>query len=222
MKISSKWQHFRFSEDDNHIRWTTRHEFQCAQDNNKLLSICSSVHQENNMGLKLAAFIFALIATGIAYIFLVPPTLEPVNMEPGWWGPGEKKEDDVTIKPMTIKIPDADIKDLMRRLEATRFGSDLEDGNFEYGFQTEYMKTVRQYWLTNFDWRKQEAVLNQLKHFTTQIEGIDVHFMRILPKKKGNAMNKFIVCAIKYRFINRYDKQGSLAEGVACTRRCSH
>ena len=134
------------------------------------------------MGLKLVAAIFAI---GIAYIFLIPPTLEPIKMEPRWWGPGEKKGDDVTIKPMTITIPDADIKDLKRQLEATRFGSDLEDGTFEYGFQTEYMKTVLEHWLKKFDWRKQEAILNQFKHFTTQIEGINVHFMRVLPMKKG-------------------------------------
>ena len=152
---------------------------------NKSHSTCFSVHQKYKMGLKLVAFIFALIAIGIAYILLAPPTLEPVDKEPQWWGTGEKKVDDVTIKPMTIKIPDADIKDLKRRLEATRFGSDLEDGTFEYGFQTEYMKTVREHWLKKFDWRKQEAILNQFKHFTTQIEGIDVHFMRVMPKKKG-------------------------------------
>ena len=172
------------------------------------------------MGWKLVALIPVLIAIGIAYIFLVPPTLEPVNNEPQWWGPGEKKDDDVTIKPMTIKIPDADIKDLKRRLEATRFGSDLEDGTFEYGFQTEFMKTVREHWVKKFDWRKQEAILNQFNHFTTQIEGIDVYFMRVLPKKKGKVTWTIKSMRLHYIWTTLYDIYVSAGRGYHDSCRC--
>ena len=132
------------------------------------------------------AIIVVLLAIVIAYVFLSSPALQTVDMKPRWWGPGENTQnDDVTITPMTISIPDDDIRDLKRRLQETRFGSDLENGTFEYGFQTEFMKTVHSYWLNEFDWRKQEALLNTYSHSTTIIEGIDVHFMRAMPKTTG-------------------------------------
>ena len=49
------------------------------------------------------------------------------------------------------------------------------------------MKKVVNYWQKDFDWRKQERLLNKFDHFKTRIEGLDVHFIHAKPKKpKGN------------------------------------
>ena len=78
------------------------------------------------------------------------------------------------------------IKDLHSRLENTRFVEPLNDRNdFEDGFNGDYLKKIVQYWRNNYDWKKQVNQLNSHSQFTTQIEGLNVHFVRIKPL--GNA-----------------------------------
>ena len=43
------------------------------------------------------------------------------------------------------------------------------------------MKNLVDYWKNSFDWRKQEQTLNQYDHFVTNIEGLDIHFLRAHP-----------------------------------------
>jgi hypothetical protein len=74
---------------------------------------------------------------------------------------------------------------MQARLQKTRIGigEDLVDGDFRYGFQANFMKdVVVPHWLNKFNWRKQEAILNKYPHFTTNIEGISVHFQQAKPK----------------------------------------
>lgn len=68
----------------------------------------------------------------------------------------------------------------------------LEDVGFEYGFNADYLiNDVASYWMTSFDWRKQEKMLNDvLPQFTTKMDGLDVHFAHIKPK---NAKNKRVL-----------------------------
>lgn len=60
----------------------------------------------------------------------------------------------------------------------------LEGIGFQYGFNVEVLKTVRDYWLNKYDWRKQEAYLNTFPHFKTNIGGLDIHFIHSKPSSK--------------------------------------
>ena len=59
------------------------------------------------------------------------------------------------------------------------------DGGWQYGTNLSYLKNFSNYWVNNFDWRKQENKLNQFKHFKTKIDGIDIHFIH----EKGSGEN---------------------------------
>jgi len=74
------------------------------------------------------------------------------------------------------------IKSDLTRLKAVNVKS-LEESNFEYGFNPDYLITVvAPYWLEVFDWKKQEAKLNEiLPQFKTSIDGLDIHFAHIKP-----------------------------------------
>lgn len=84
---------------------------------------------------------------------------------------------DPSIKPFTIAIPDRDIQDLKTRLAMTRFPDQIPDTGWDYGTDTVYLKELVDYWQNDFDWREQERALNEFDQFTTDIEGLQVHFI---------------------------------------------
>jgi microsomal epoxide hydrolase len=47
------------------------------------------------------------------------------------------------------------------------------------------MKNLVDYWKNSFDWRKQERILNQYDQFVTNIEGLDIHFLRVHPMDRN-------------------------------------
>uniref|UniRef100_A0A1I7Y971 EHN domain-containing protein n=1 Tax=Steinernema glaseri TaxID=37863 RepID=A0A1I7Y971_9BILA len=97
----------------------------------------------------------------------------------------QKHPDNTAIKAFNINVPETTLQDLKRRLEQSRLGHQtLEDVNsFEYGFNSKYLLEVKDYWLKKYDWRKHEAILNSFPQFTTEIEGLNIHFLRVEPPK---------------------------------------
>jgi pimeloyl-ACP methyl ester carboxylesterase len=83
------------------------------------------------------------------------------------------------IKPFHIDIPQADLDDLARRLDAVRWPDELPGVGWDYGVPLGYLKELAGHWRTGFDWRAQEKLLNDLPHFTTEIDGQHVHFVHV-------------------------------------------
>lgn len=63
------------------------------------------------------------------------------------------------------------LQDLYTRIDQTRPVPSLEDSQFNYGFNSQYLQKVVSYWRHDFDWRGQVDKLNQYSHFKTNIEG---------------------------------------------------
>src|ERR671930_2518039 len=83
------------------------------------------------------------------------------------------------IRPFHVEIPEEQLADLRRRIEATRLPSrELVDDRSQ-GVQLETIQELARYWATDYDWRKAEARLNALPQFTTEIDGVDVHFIHV-------------------------------------------
>lgn len=80
------------------------------------------------------------------------------------------------VRPYTIDIPQTDLDDLRRRLEATRWAPDLPGTGWSRGVPTAYLRELVDHWTGAYDWRRQEAALNRLPQFTTEIDGATVHF----------------------------------------------
>ncbi|KAH7730307.1 Protein W01A11.1 [Aphelenchoides avenae] len=137
------------------------------------------------MGIKAVVFFGALsvLAYGIFNHFSKPATKVTVP-DNGYFGRGNPKPDDTSIKPFKIHVPDETLQDLKTRLKNARFGHEqLEDvRNFEYGFNLKTLLKFRDYWANEYDWRKWEKVLNDFPQYTTEIEGLKVHFIHIKPQ----------------------------------------
>ncbi|OBB97483.1 epoxide hydrolase [Mycolicibacterium peregrinum] len=84
---------------------------------------------------------------------------------------------DPLIKPFRIAIPDADLEDLKQRLNRTRWPEAECVEDWTQGIPLEYTKELAAYWANEYDWRAREAALNRFDHFTTEIDGLDIHFI---------------------------------------------
>ena len=81
------------------------------------------------------------------------------------------------IEPYRIRIPDAALDDLRRRLAATRWPDQIEGSGWEYGSELGYVKELVGHWRDKFDWRAAEAELQRFEHFHTRIDAQDIHFV---------------------------------------------
>ena len=86
---------------------------------------------------------------------------------------------DAQIQPFRIDIPQADLDDLADRLGRTRWPDELPGVGWTRGVPLGYLKDLAAYWRDGYDWRKQEARLNQLPQFTTTIDGANLHFLHV-------------------------------------------
>lgn len=94
---------------------------------------------------------------------------------------------DETIRPFQFHATDEALADLRQRIAATKWpGRELVKDDTQ-GVQLATMQKLAQYWSTEYDWRKVEARLNALPQFTTNIDGVDIHFIHVRSKNK-NAM----------------------------------
>ena len=83
------------------------------------------------------------------------------------------------IRPFHIDIPEEELADLRSRIAATRFPSEELVGDRSQGVQLRTMQALARYWATDYDWRKVEARLNALPQFTTEIDGVEIHFIHV-------------------------------------------
>ncbi|HYZ06777.1 MAG TPA: epoxide hydrolase N-terminal domain-containing protein [Rubrobacter sp.] len=89
------------------------------------------------------------------------------------------------IRPFRIEVPQADLDDLRQRLARTRWPDELPGVGWSRGVPLGYLKDLADYWANGFDWRGQEAKLNELPQFTTEIDGQNVHFVHVRSPKPG-------------------------------------
>jgi len=88
-------------------------------------------------------------------------------------------ETDTEIRPFHLEIPEEQIDDLRRRIAQTRWPTKELVADRSQGVQLRTMQELARYWATDYDWRKAEARLNALQQFTTEIEGVDIHFIHV-------------------------------------------
>ena len=86
------------------------------------------------------------------------------------------------IRPFRIEIPQRDLDDLTARLDRSRWpdplqGVDPEDRS--RGIPQPDLAELVENWRSRYDWRTQEAGLNEYPQFTTQIDGQDLHFVHV-------------------------------------------
>ena len=83
------------------------------------------------------------------------------------------------IRPFRIEVPEEQLAELRRRLAATRWPSRELVADRSQGVQLATIQALARYWATDYDWRACEARLNALPQFTTEIDGVDIHFIHV-------------------------------------------
>jgi pimeloyl-ACP methyl ester carboxylesterase len=83
------------------------------------------------------------------------------------------------IQTFHVDIPDEELAELRRRIAATRWPTKELVEDRSQGVQLAPLQKLARYWETDYDWRKAEAKLNALPQFTTEIDGVDIHFIHV-------------------------------------------
>jgi microsomal epoxide hydrolase len=106
--------------------------------------------------------------------------------------------DNPAIVPYKVNVPLTDILDLKLRLSMARLGtpqlSDVKD--FTWGVNKPTLIDYKNYWQNQFSWKKQEKKLNSLPQFTTEIEGLKIHFVHSKAAKNSNYTTIVPICLV--------------------------
>jgi pimeloyl-ACP methyl ester carboxylesterase len=86
------------------------------------------------------------------------------------------------IRPFQVNVPEAELTDLRRRIQATKFPERETVPDATQGVQLATVQALAKYWSTEYDWRKCQASLNALPQFITEIDGLDIHFIHVRSK----------------------------------------
>jgi epoxide hydrolase len=89
------------------------------------------------------------------------------------------------ITPYRVDVPQGALDDLLDRLGRTRWPDELPGVGWDLGVPLDYLKGLAEYWATTYDWRGQEAALNEFAQFTTVIDDQNIHFLHVRSPEPG-------------------------------------
>jgi pimeloyl-ACP methyl ester carboxylesterase len=83
------------------------------------------------------------------------------------------------VLPFRVEVPEAELDDLRRRLEATRWPERETVEDWSQGVPLAYIQDLCEYWRTGYSWRRLEQQLNAIPQFRTEIDGVAIHFLHV-------------------------------------------
>jgi len=86
------------------------------------------------------------------------------------------------IRPFHVSFPEAELTELRRRVNATRWPERETVTDATQGVQLATVQKLADYWGKDYEWSKCEAKLKALPHFITEIDGLDFHFIHVRSK----------------------------------------
>ena len=89
------------------------------------------------------------------------------------------------VRPFHVNVPEADLTELRRRINATKWPERETVTDASQGVQLATTQALARYWATEYDWRKIEARMNALPQFITEIDGLDIHFIHVRSKHEN-------------------------------------
>src|SRR5262245_45855486 len=119
---------------------------------------------------------------GIGFIALAVTTFLALSSLPA-----AAEHDATAIRPFRVNIPEKELVELRRRIEATRWPTRELVKDRSQGVQLATLRELARYWTTDYDWRKCEARLNALPQFTTEIDGVKIHFIHVPARERDAA-----------------------------------
>src|SRR5512132_3180528 len=92
-------------------------------------------------------------------------------------GTQQTSSDNTTVRAFQVGFPEAELSELRRRVNATRWPERETVTDDSQGMPLAMMQELAGYWGTDYDWGKCEGTLNALPNFITEIDGLDIHFI---------------------------------------------
>ncbi|HKQ00216.1 MAG TPA: epoxide hydrolase [Actinomycetes bacterium] len=92
---------------------------------------------------------------------------------------------DAEIRSFRVAVPDEALDDLRDRLGRTRWPGEVPGAGWSRGVPLGYLEQLAGYWRDGYDWRAQEARLNQVPQFITEIDGQPIHFLHVRSPEPG-------------------------------------
>src|SRR5260370_37598306 len=86
------------------------------------------------------------------------------------------------IRPFHVNVPEAELTELRRRINSTKWPERELVADATQGVQLATVQALARYWGTEYDWRKVEARLNALPQLITEVEGLAIPFILDLSK----------------------------------------
>ena len=120
----------------------------------------------------------------------------------------------IDVRPFQVEIPEEELAELRRRIEATRWPSKELVADRSQGVQLAALQELARYWATDYDWRKAEAKLNALPQFTTEIDGVGIHFIHVRSQHE-NALPLIMTHGWPGSVIELLDTVGPLTDPTA-------
>src|SRR5436190_17573029 len=118
------------------------------------------------------------------------------------------------IRPFHVDTPEEKLAELRRRIAATRLPSGELVTDRSQGVQLATIRELARFWETDYDWRKAEAKLNALPQFTTEIDGVDIHFIHVKSEHQ-NALPLIMTHGWPGSVIEMLDSAGPLTDPTA-------
>jgi pimeloyl-ACP methyl ester carboxylesterase len=118
------------------------------------------------------------------------------------------------IRTFTVDIAQSDLDDLNARLERTRLPEPAPGDDWDYGTPNHYLRETVDHWRNSFDWRAQEARMNEFPHYLTEIDDQTVHFIHV-PSKVENATPLLLIHTYPGSFVDFLDMIGPLTDPEA-------
>lgn len=88
------------------------------------------------------------------------------------------------VHPFTLALPEATLADLRLRLLNARWPRVRPAAGWTMGTDDAFLRKAVAYWLDGFDWPRQQEALNRLPQFTTEIDGLTVHFVHMRSREE--------------------------------------
>src|SRR5690242_17506389 len=89
------------------------------------------------------------------------------------------------VRPFSVEISQEQIDDLRRRIEATRWPTTELVPDASQGVQLAFLRELARYWAEDYDFGRIEARLNALPQYTTEVDGVDIHFIHVKSEHDG-------------------------------------
>ncbi|MFG1621906.1 epoxide hydrolase family protein [Kribbella sp. NPDC049227] len=118
------------------------------------------------------------------------------------------------IRPYRLSMPEDAIADLHRRIAATRWPTRELVTDRSQGVQLETLQELARYWTTNHDWRAFEAKVNALPQYTTNIDGVEIHFIHVRSQHE-NALPLIMTHGWPGSIVELLDSVGPLTDPTA-------